>query len=166
MEQMKEYQDYHIPIEEREKKLFSDMRQLDEDSLQLFKDLQEKKQVEEERIQAINQRFLETKDAFDHLYLSQLINLQFANKRLFGKAVIATTTSFYATLANRFLGIASFVVLMKLAGDYYIAERQGIEAAIKQYDYNQITLIERTLENCNHLSGNDKPKEYAKQKEE
>ncbi len=162
MEQMKEYQDYHIPIEDREKKLFSDMRKLDQESLQLFNDLLEKKEVTPERVQTLNQQFIETREAFDHLYLSELINLQFANKRLYGKALMATTTSFYATVANRFLGIAAFVLLMKLAGDYYKKERAGIEAALAQYDYDKMALIERTLENCNHLSGQDKPVEFTK----
>ena len=164
------YHDFHIPLEEREKDLFSKIAQVDRESLQLYKILFEKRKdkvVEEDilsRLTKLNHLFEEIKDGYYYLYALEVQNKKYANLRAMGKAILTIITTAFAFEANPILGIASFVALSKLAGDEYVKELEYFDEVLNQYNCaDQMTTIQNTLGNCTFYA--EKPKEYRKKED-
>ncbi len=165
------YHDYKIPLEEREKDLFQTLGQIDRESLELYEILFEKRKdkvLEEEilsRLTKLNHLFEELKDGYYYLYAVEVKTKKYVNLRALWKAVLTISTTAFAFDANPLLGIISFVALAKVASRDYIAELKNVEEILKQYNcQDQMSLIEKTLGNCNYYA--EKPREYTKQKED
>jgi len=162
-----DYHDYHIPLEEREDILFSKIAELDKESYSLFCNSIDKKETEEEllsRLTELNHILEEIKDGYYYLYSLEVLNQKYANLRAMWKAVLTLMTTAYAYNANKLLGIASFIVLAKVATKEYIKEKKQLEESLEQYNCQaEMNTIQKTLDNCETFLH---PKQYIKQKEE
>lgn len=143
------------PLEKREDFIFKLVDLLDEESFKLFSDIVDLEKNSLYKIPNLNQRFevlqktyLATKSAFEYIHKIEESSYDYATKRYLLKSCLASIVSVNLFLINALFGILSFYFLNRRANRDFAEELVDISDIIQKFDFEKLKRTGITLDNC------------------